>query len=203
MQSIKFNKQTLYPSKVVCIGRNYVAHINELENKMPDEPVIFIKPNSSIHNKVCFNKNERIDYESEISFLIKSGEIAAVGFGLDLTKRNLQAKLKNQGLPWERAKAFDKSAVFSEFVNFECDVNDLSIELYVNDKLVQSASCKLMLTKPNEFLREVKSFMTLEDNDLLMSGTPKGVGEIHLGDTLLGKIIHENETLVQSSWVVE
>ena len=129
MNSITFGDQEVYPSKIICIGRNYVGHIQELDNEVPEQPVIFIKPNSSISDEIVHNENEVIHFEAEITFLILSGEISGVGFGLDLTKREVQAYLKSKGLPWERAKAFDKSAVFSDFVKFDGNMNDLRMEL--------------------------------------------------------------------------
>lgn len=107
MKPVKFDGRNVYPSKIVCIGRNYVEHIEELNNEIPKEPVIFIKPNSAISNDIYFNKKDVIHFEGEISFLVKSDKPIGVGFGLDLTKREVQSKLKAKGLPWERAKSFD------------------------------------------------------------------------------------------------
>ena len=132
-----------------------------------------------------------------------SGEISGVGFGLDLTKRDLQSQLIAKGLPWERAKAFDKSAVFSEFVSFNGDLDNLRMELTINNHLVQQGNYQLMLTKPEEFLAEVKTFLSLEDGDLLMSGTPQGAGPIHLADKLHGKIFAGDKLLVECSWIVK
>ena len=103
MKSVRWDGKAVYPSKIVCIGRNYVGHIKELGNEAPQEPVIFIKPNSAISNEIHSCKSEAIHFEGEITFLISSGELRGVGFGLDLTKRDLQSKLKAKGLPWERA----------------------------------------------------------------------------------------------------
>ncbi len=158
MNSIKHNKKQIAPSKVVCIGRNYVDHINELNNETPNEPVIFMKPNSAISDEIIFNENDVIHYEGEISFLVQSGKLAAVGFGLDLTKREIQSQLKAKGLPWERAKAFDGSAVFSEFVDFE-KVEDLRLELFMNGNLIQSSGYDLMLFKPDNILQEISTFL--------------------------------------------
>lgn len=202
MNHIKFANKLLFSSKIVCVGRNYAEHIKELGNDVPEEPVIFIKPNSAIHDEIVTGKDV-IHYEGEIVFLIISGNIAGVGFGLDLTKREIQNRLKEKGLPWERAKAFDKSAVFSEFVEFSGDVNDLRLELYINDKLVQSGGCDMMLHKPDMLLAEIKSFLTLEDGDIIMSGTPKGVGAIRVGDSFLGKIYVGERLLVEDSWVAK
>ena len=120
MNHIYFNHKEWYPSKVVCIGRNYTEHIHELNNEVPSEMVFFIKPNSSISTQLSFPKGVKsCHYEAEISFMIQKGKITAVGFGLDLTLREVQTQLKAKGLPWERAKSFLGSAVFSPFVPFD------------------------------------------------------------------------------------
>ena len=203
MKPIILNKNQVYPTKIVCIGRNYVGHIKELNNEIPSEPVIFMKPNSSISDEIYFNENDEIHYEGEISFVVQSGKLDAVGFGLDLTKRNIQSTLKAKGLPWERAKAFDNSAVFSEFVEFSGNIEDIRMELYINDKLTQQGGCELMLYKPNDILIEIKSFLTLRDGDIVMTGTPKGVGKIMLNDSFIGKILVKKQLLVEASWVVK
>lgn len=203
MKSVILDGKQVYPSKVVCIGRNYVDHIEELNNQLPTEPVVFIKPNNSISNEIYSSQRDPVHYEGEITFMIISGEMRGVGFGLDLTKRELQDKLKSEGLPWERAKSFDNSGVFSEFVTLSGEFNELKLELYINDALVQSGSSDLMLNKPDYLLSDVKRFITFEDGDLLMTGTPKGVGPVNSGDKYLGKIIENNLTIVEGSWVVK
>lgn len=202
MKSIRYDGKDIYPSKIVCIGRNYVDHINELNNQVPEQPVIFLKPNSSISSNIHSNKIDVIHYEGEITLLIISGEIKGIGFGLDLTKREMQSNLKANGLPWERAKSFDNSAVFSDFVSFKGNIEDLSMQLYINGSLVQYASVDLMLNKPDSILNEIKHFLSLEDGDLIMTGTPKGVGAIEPGDEFIGKIFEKGTLLVEGYWVV-
>jgi 2-keto-4-pentenoate hydratase/2-oxohepta-3-ene-1,7-dioic acid hydratase in catechol pathway len=203
MNKIRCDGQDIYPSKIVCIGRNYADHIKEFDNELSQEAVIFMKPNSAIADEVYCHPHDLIHYEGEISFLIKAGELHAVAFGLDLTKRDLQRQLKNKGWPWERAKAFDRSAVFSEFVRFQGDVRHIRMEFYINDKLVQQASYELMLGKPLEVLRETKRFLTYENGDILMTGTPQGVGPVTAGDQYLGKIFASNTLLVAGTWTVK
>ena len=203
MKSITLNNTELKPSKLVCIGRNYVDHIKELNNETPTEPVIFMKPNSAITDEITFNETDAVHYEGEISFIVQSGKLAAVGFGLDLTKREVQSRLKSKGLPWERAKAFDGAAVFSEFVDIDFDIQDLRMELWINNKLQQSGGYDLMLLRPDKILTEIQSFMTLEDNDIIMTGTPKGVGKVNLGNEFIGKIYAKNKLLIEKTWVVE
>lgn len=202
MNSVIFSGNKVYPSKVVCIGRNYVEHIKELNNEIPTEPVIFIKPNSSISDQLCFNNTDAVHYEGEITFLIGSKGITGIGFGLDLTKRDIQSTLKKKGLPWERAKAFDKSAVFSKFVDFNGDYHGLHMELHINNQLIQKADVQHMLKKPEEILKEANRFLSFEVGDLLMTGTPQGVGALMPGDEFSGKIFSNNILQVEGRWKV-
>ena len=203
MNNILLDSTEIYPSKVVCIGRNYTEHIAELNNETPDEPVFFFKPNSSISDKLIFPKGyDACHYEAEISFIIEENKITAVGFGLDLTLREIQSKLKEKGLPWERAKCFHNSAVFSDFVSFNEDISKLEVELYINDELKQKGDVSLMITKPYEIIDELLTFSSFEDGDILMSGTPKGVGKFNIGDIFIGKILYEGKVLVEKRFDV-
>ncbi len=204
MNQIKLNKDTIYPSKVVCIGRNYIDHIKELNNEIPKENVFFFKVNSSICDKLIFPKNfNECHYEAELSFLIKKNKIIALAFGLDLTLRHLQATLKKKGLPWERAKSFDNSAVFSKFITFNQDINKLGIELSINKKLRQKSNVSLMINKPEDIIQEVLTFSSFEDGDILMSGTPSGVGLLNIGDVFDCKVLYDNTLLLEHSFIVE
>jgi len=203
MNPIKWDGKAVYPTKVVCIGRNYAEHIKEFDNEPNQDPVIFIKPNSAISSEVHSSQSELIHYEGEITFLIEAGELRGIGFGLDLTKRDLQYQLKNKGWPWELAKAFDRSAVFSDFIAFDGGVSTLRMEFYINDVLVQHGNYDLMLSKPAQMLAYAKSFLTLEDGDLLMTGTPKGVGPVNPGDRYLGRIFEKDRLIVEGAWVVK
>jgi len=200
MNSINYNNQRIKPSKVVCIGRNYAAHIEELKNEVPDQPVVFVKPNSAISNDLRSSAQEEIHYEGEISFLIIDKKLTAVGFGLDLTKRQTQSKLKEKGLPWERAKAFDGAAVFSEFIEIQGKVSGLRLELEINGQIIQQGGCGLMLNQPAELVTEVSAFMSFEDGDILMTGTPKGVGIVNRGDVFTGRIFDVGKLLVEKQW---
>ena len=202
MKTIKYDNQNIAPSKVVCIGRNYVEHIKELNNETPDTMVVFNKPNSAISDEL-FYVSEDTRFEGEICFLIEGGEIAGIGFGLDLTKADIQNKMKTKGLPWERAKSFDNSAVLSEFTAFNCDITHLRLELYINEELIQFANYDLMIYKPQEMIEEIKTFMSLEDGDIIMSGTPKGVGNYRVGDIFIGNIYCNDTLLVESRWEVK
>ena len=202
MNTIKYNNKQIIPNKVVCIGRNYVEHIKELNNETPDTMVVFNKPNSSISHDLYYI-SEDTRFEGEICFLIKDKKIDAVGFGLDLTKANIQNKIKKAGLPWERSKAFNNSAVFGEFVKFDDNIEKLRLELFINNKLIQFANYDLMIYKPLEMIKEILSFMDLEDGDIIMSGTPKGVGNYNIGDRFRGEIYCGDELLIFGEWVVE
>jgi 2-keto-4-pentenoate hydratase/2-oxohepta-3-ene-1,7-dioic acid hydratase in catechol pathway len=201
MNTVKFKREKITPSKVVCIGRNYVEHIQELNNETPDGMVVFCKPNSAISDGL-FYIDEKARFEGEICFVVKDKKLAGVGFGLDLTKADIQNKMKQKGLPWERAKAFNHSAVLSEFVEFSGDLTKLSMELHINDRLVQKANYDLMIYKPEQIIKEIDSFMSLEDGDIIMTGTPKGVNTYHVNDTFNGKIFYEGNLIVESRWQV-
>ncbi len=200
------SKTDITPSKVICIGRNYVEHAKELGNEVPSTPIIFLKPNSSISSQLTAEgmvngQSEAHHYESELSFLINQKKIYAVGFGLDLTRRQTQQQLKEKGLPWERAKAFDGAAVFSHFVPVdEKDIPQLSLKLTINDVVIQQGGVDMMLFKPDTFITEASSFLTLEDNDILMSGTPKGVGAVNVGDCFVGEVFLSDQCLIREQW---
>jgi len=202
MNSILINQSKIFPSKVVCIGRNYVDHIKELNNETPDSMVFFFKPNSSISKNLIFPKgNKSCHYEAEISFLIEENKISAVAFGLDLTLRDVQSKLKTKGLPWERAKCFNNSAVFSDFVYFD-DLDGLEVELLINNELKQKGGVELMIYKPYEIINELLKFSSFEDGDILMTGTPKGVGEFKKDDIFVGKILCNGKVISEKRFNV-
>jgi len=204
MQTITVNGQTVTPSKIVCVGRNYVAHIEELDNEIPQELVVFNKPNSAISDILRSQiDGEILHYEGELAFLVMSNRLAAVGFGLDLTKRELQSRLKEKGLPWERAKAFDGAALFSDFVALPRQVQDLRLVLTVDGETRQAGGVSLMLHKPASILEEVGKFITLEDGDIIMTGTPGGVGSIHTGEHFEAQVMARGKVLASASWVAQ
>lgn len=204
MKTITVDGKNITPSKIVCVGRNYVAHIEELGNETPEEMVVFNKPNSAITDILRSQvSQENLHYESELCFAVKDGKFHAAGFGLDLTKRELQSRLKEKGLPWERAKAFDGSALFSRFLALPADVNQLSLELYVDGKLRQTGGVALMMYPPDTILEELRRFTTLEDGDIVMTGTPAGVGDIKTGEHFEGHVLCAGRMLVRASWVAQ
>jgi len=201
MNEVIVDKEPVFPSKIICIGRNYVDHIAELNNEIPDEMVVFLKPNSAISTQLESFHQEVLHYEAELCFLYQQGKFSAVAIGLDLTKRGLQSKLKAKGLPWERAKAFNGAAVFSDFVLIDEIDNDLSLVLSIDNHIIQQGGVELMMFKPSDILAELQSFIYLEDGDIVMTGTPKGVGKVVSGSQFIGKVLHKGKTLVSSTWL--
>jgi 2-keto-4-pentenoate hydratase/2-oxohepta-3-ene-1,7-dioic acid hydratase in catechol pathway len=196
-KKIKFENRKIIPCKIVCVGRNYVEHIKELNNEIPSEPVYFIKPNSSIGCDLIYQKG--MHYEGEISFLIQNKKITGVGFGFDLTLRDIQSTLKQKGLPWERAKAFKNAAVFSDFIEID-ETENLEIEVYKNDTLVQKGDVSLMIYKPDFLVKDIDKIFGLADGDIIMSGTPKGVGAVEKGDKFTGRILKNKKVLVEKEF---
>jgi 2-keto-4-pentenoate hydratase/2-oxohepta-3-ene-1,7-dioic acid hydratase in catechol pathway len=203
MNAIQFKKQQIYPNKIVCIGRNYTSHILELKNELPDEIVIFNKPNSSISEKIKYF-DEFCQFETELAFLINgNGGFKGIGIGLDLTKRNLQDELKSKGLPWERAKSFDGSAVFSPFIEIDFPLESVEFTLTVNGILRQRGSFDNMINKPFQIVDSIIKFMSLCENDVIMTGTPDGVSSYAKGDFFQVNLIVENKTKLTQDWTVK
>ena len=195
--------------KVICIGRNYVDHIKELNNEKPDRPVIFMKPDTSIlRDNAPFyypSFTEEIHHEVELLVKIKKEGKAVekefahkyydqIGLGIDLTARDLQSVFKDKGLPWDLAKGFNGSAPISEFLDKESfDLSNLHFKLLKNGDVVQEGNSSLMLSSIDEIISYVSKFITLKTGDIIFTGTPKGVGPIKIGDRLTGFI--ENEEM--------
>ena len=201
MRSVIFNGQAVQPGKVICVGKNYAAHISEMDSVPAEEMVVFMKPNSSIGDTLMAEIGEPIHYEGEICLLIERGEAVGVAFGLDLTKRATQSKLKAAGLPWERSKAFNGSALFSEFVTAPEDLNKLGVELLVNEVLRQKGDVSLMLYPPSVILEELKHFLTLDDFDIVLTGTPAGVGPVRAGERFRGRVLNGETELISQEWL--
>ncbi|MES2543828.1 MAG: fumarylacetoacetate hydrolase family protein [Bacteroidota bacterium] len=191
--------------KIICIGRNYTKHIEELKNERPLEPVVFMKPDSAILLKqypfVIPEFSNDIHYELEIIVKInKVGKYIDAKFshkyydeisvGIDFTARDLQQKLKDKGLPWEKAKAFDGSAVVGEFIskNDFKSMENLNFEMTKNGQVVQKGNTSHMLWKINELVAYVSQFFTLKIGDIIFTGTPEGVGKVAPEDILEGSL---------------
>ena len=189
--------------KIICIGRNYTKHIEELQNERPTEPVIFMKPDSAVllkqHPFVLPEFSKEIHHEVELIVKInKVGKYIDTKFahkyydeisvGIDFTARDLQAKLKDKGLPWEIAKSFDGSAVIGEFLpkNQFSSVENLTFELTNNNSTVQKGNSAFMLWKIDEIISYVSQFFTLKIGDIIFTGTPEGVAAVKPDDVLEG-----------------
>ena len=191
--------------KLICIGRNYTEHIEELKNEKPEDPVIFLKPDTSIlvKKQPFFIPDFSNDVHHEVEILIRINRIGKyidkkfahkyydeIGLGIDFTARDLQSKLKAKGLPWEKAKAFDGAAVVGDWVdksNFD-DVNNIDFRLEKNGEVVQKGNTKLMLWKIDEIIEYVSKYFTLKIGDIIFTGTPAGVGAVKAEDQLSGFI---------------
>ena len=191
--------------KIICVGRNYAAHIAELNNERPEEPVIFTKPDTALlRNNAPFyypDYSQDIHHEVEIVLKInKEGKHVAekfadkyfqeIGLGIDFTARDLQSKAKAKGLPWALAKGFNGSAPISNFVDkseFD-DLNKLQFSLTKNEEVVQQGNTELMLYSFNFLISYISKFITLRKGDLIFTGTPSGVGPVKIGDRLKGFI---------------
>jgi 2-keto-4-pentenoate hydratase/2-oxohepta-3-ene-1,7-dioic acid hydratase in catechol pathway len=190
--------------KIICIGRNYAKHIEELENERPDEPVIFMKPDSAVllKNNPFIIPPFSQDIHFEVELIVKINRIGKfidkkfahkyyeeIGLGIDFTARDLQNKLKEKGLPWEKAKAFDGSAVVGNFcAKKELNVNRIRFQLIRNDEIVQDGDSSHMLWKIDEIIAYVSQFFTLKIGDLIFTGTPEGVGKVQANDVLKGHL---------------
>ena len=203
MGSVVFNGQSVRLGKVVCVGKNYAAHIEEMASVPAENMVVFMKPATSIGTELFSALDEPLHYEGEICLLMQGGKVAGVGFGLDLTKRDTQSKLKAAGLPWERSKAFTGSALFSEFVTAPEDLSQLGVELTVNDELRQKGDVSLMLYPPDVILTELKQFLVLEDYDIVMTGTPAGVGAVQSGERFAGRVLDGERELISGAWLAQ
>ncbi len=189
------------PGKILCVGKNYAAHIEEMGGAVPDDMVVFMKPASAVTDTLYASLGETLHYETEICLLIRDDKVAAVGLGLDLTKRDLQGRLKQAGLPWERSKAFDGSALFSGFVAAPISLGSLVLELWVDGELRQRGGSEQMLYRPATILDELRTFVTLNDNDIIMTGTPSGVGPVQAGEHFEARLLNGNEELVNVGWI--
>lgn len=191
--------------KIICIGRNYAAHVEELDNERPDEPVIFIKPDTAIaqSNLPFFIPEFSNEVHHEVEVLVRINRIGKhiqtkfahkyydqIGLGIDFTARDIQQQLKSKGLPWEKAKAFDGSAFVGKWYD-KSDLGDLkklSFSLHKNGELVQAADTSLMLWSIDEIISYASQYFTLKIGDIIFTGTPAGVSQIVKNDLLEGHL---------------
>ncbi len=191
--------------KLICIGRNYAKHIEELQNERPDEPVVFLKPDSAIllkqHPFVIPEFSSDIHHEIEL--IVKISKVGKyiepkfahnyyeeISVGIDFTARDVQQTLKDKGLPWEKAKAFDGSAVIGSFISKKLfsSLESINFELTNNGKTVQKGNSSLMLWKIDELIAYVSQYFTLKIGDIIFTGTPEGVAVVQPNDILEGFI---------------
>jgi len=198
--------------KIICIGRNYANHIAELQNERPDEPVIFLKPDSAVlPDKAPFVIPDfSSDIHHEIEVIVKINKLGKyidpkfahkyydeIGLGIDFTARDVQNKLKEKGLPWEKAKAFDGSAIIGDFLpkNEFISTENITFELTNNGQTVQKGNTANMLWKIDEIIAYVSQFFTLKKGDIIFTGTPEGVAKVAPNDILEGFI--ENKKVLR------
>lgn len=189
--------------KIICIGRNYADHISELQNERPDAPVIFMKPDTAVVQKqfpfVIPEFSNDVHHEVEVLVKIKkvgkyiNAKFAhkyydEIGLGIDFTARDLQSELKAKGLPWEKAKAFDGSAVIGDFVDKSefTSLDNINFELTSNGTVVQQGNTSQMLWKVDELIAYISQYFTLRTGDIIFTGTPKGVAKVNTDDVLEG-----------------
>jgi 2-keto-4-pentenoate hydratase/2-oxohepta-3-ene-1,7-dioic acid hydratase in catechol pathway len=187
--------------KIICIGRNYLAHVKELDNDLPTEPMFFMKPATALllpHNPFFYpDFSKEIHYETELVLRIckpgrsidekyASDYYNAITVGIDFTARDLQRECKAKGHPWEIAKAFDSSAPIGEFkkINTLKNPEDIAFGMKLNDEWVQQGHSRDMIFSFNKIISHVSRFVTLKEGDYIFTGTPQGVGEVHVGDKL-------------------
>ncbi|MCK5781788.1 MAG: fumarylacetoacetate hydrolase family protein [Flavobacteriales bacterium] len=191
--------------KIICIGRNYVDHIDELGNEIPKDPVVFLKPDTAIlPKKMPFFIPEYSDnLQYEVELIVKINRVGKyidkkfahkyydeIGLGIDFTARDLQQKLKEKGLPWEKAKAFDGSAVVGKFFHKSKfnDISNIEFSLEKNGEVVQKGNSSLMINSIDELISHVSEFFTLKIGDLIFTGTPSGVSKVVENDELRGVV---------------
>ncbi len=202
---IKSQNKKYTIGKVVCVGKNYLEHAKELGDVVPEKPVVFLKPSSSIiysGEKIIYPEfSKSLHYEAELVLLIgKTGKsiskenaldyIAGYTCGLDMTLRDWQSDAKKKGHPWTISKCFDTSTVLDDFIEKEkvSNPNKLDIKLWVNGELKQDDNTSNMIFSAEEIIEYLSGFFTLEEGDIVFTGTPKGVGEVFRGDKLKASI---------------
>ena len=195
--------------KILCIGRNYENHAKELKNPVPPEPVVFMKPDSALlrNNDPFFLPDFAQSFHHEVEIVVRINRLGKnieerfaaryydeIALGIDFTARDLQEKLRGKGLPWEKAKAFDQSAVLSPFVSKEQypDLNNLNFHLDINGETRQQGNTANMIFSIDKIIAHVSKYFTLKIGDLIYTGTPEGVGPVAINDRLQGYIEGEN-----------
>ncbi|MFN8671565.1 MAG: fumarylacetoacetate hydrolase family protein [Candidatus Sericytochromatia bacterium] len=207
LKNSNFVKEKISVPKIFCLGSNYLDHIKEMGNKIPTEPVIFMKPSTAIirneESILIPDISKEAHHEVELVLLIeKDGKnikpensleyISAIGIGLDITLRDLQKQAKESGKPWVIAKGFDTSAPLSDFISIKKipDLNNINFVLYVNNEIKQKGNSGDMIFKFPQIISYISNIFTLQKGDIIFTGTPHGVNKINKGDKL--KAVLEN-----------
>lgn len=190
--------------KIICIGRNYVAHAQELNNEIPEEPVFFMKPDSALlrNNEPFYIPDWTKEVHHEIELVLRVCRLGKniekkfahryfneISLGVDFTARDVQNELKKKGLPWEKAKAFDRAAVISNTffpVTGFTNLRDIKFKLDINGNTIQSGNSGLMIFGFDDIISHISKYITLKIGDLIYTGTPAGVGPVKIGDRLEG-----------------
>ena len=197
--------------KILCIGRNYVDHIKELENEVSGDPVVFLKPDTALlrNGNPFYIPDFADEFHYEVELLVKINKLGKniepefahryyeeIGIGIDFTARDLQNKLRNKGLPWEKCKAFDSSAAISEFVpkSKYPDINNINFHLDVNGETRQKGNSSMMIYKIDTIVSHLSKYFTLKIGDIIFTGTPAGVGPVKIDDRL--QLYIENELML-------
>lgn len=202
---VKGSTETISPAKLICLGRNYRRHAWELGNAVPEKPIIFLKPPSSLiiegEKIILPPQSQDVHHEVELGVVIgksghniqragAEGHILGYCIFLDITARDIQKEETKRGAPWALAKGFDTFAPVSQVVRKEdiSDPEDLAIRLWVNDELRQDSNTRFMIFRIGEIIEYISSYMTLEAGDIIATGTPEGVGRIRMGDVVTAEI---------------
>lgn len=196
---LTLDHQPFAAGKVICVGRNYVKHIEELNNEFPETMVLFQKSASAVTDQLI-HPGKSCRFEAEISLLMDGMKVVGIGAGLDLTLDEEQNYLKQKGLPWERAKSFPNSGVFTEFVSFEGVLEELELKLFKNGKLQQHAEPKKMIYGFDEIISQSEEAFGIGKHDIIMTGTPEGVDHFTKGDRFRVCLEYDGKSLIDHEW---
>ncbi|MCG9554682.1 fumarylacetoacetate hydrolase family protein [Vibrio sp. Isolate31] len=204
-------------NKIICVGRNYREHAKELNNPIPETPILFIKPTSCISSfeeigaTLC--RYEEISYELELAIQIDQIEsesslsISGLGLGLDLTRRSLQSLLKSKGHPWERSKSFRGSCPITNFIDYKCPVSsfdqlDIEFTLAINDEIKQVGHINQMIFPVAQIVEDSHREFGIDSGDILMTGTPSGVGLLRKGDHVIATLLKDQNIIIKKELTI-
>lgn len=202
-------------SKIICVGRNYREHAKELNNPIPENPILFIKPTSCISRFEdigrTLSRYEEISYELELVIQIdeinSDNAISGIGLGLDLTRRKLQSHLKSKGHPWERSKSFRGACPLTNFVDCKSSVSDfdhlnIQFTLTINNEVRQAGHINQMLFPVSQIIEDSHQEFGVDAGDIFMTGTPSGVGLLHKGDHLIVTLLKDENIIIKKETII-